>query len=192
MRKKTIKLQQKTLSYSLGNLFILFSLLLFLVVFFPVIKAYVSPPNIKTEQELKGNYITVPKIHAQAPLYFNIDPYNETLYRNVLKKGVAQAKGSSLPGQKGSVFIFAHSSGNPFEVTRFNTIFLRLGELKKNDEILIKKDNRIYKYLVIETKVVWPTETKYLKQTKDQLIVQTCWPIGTSFKRLLVFAKPIN
>lgn len=153
---------------------------------------YLFPAKIAEVNKINGNYITIPKIHAQAPIIYNVDPYNQTEYGEALKRGVAQAKGTALPGENETVFIFAHSSGNPLEITKYNTVFLRLGELKKNDEIIINKDNKIYKYKVMEKKVVWPTETKYLEQKENQLIIQTCWPIGTSLKRLLVFAVPSN
>lgn len=160
------------------------------MVFYPVISIYLFPPAIKNENELRGNYITVPKIHAQAPLFLNVDPFNESAYREILKKGVAHAKGTALPGQRGSIFIFAHSSGNPLEITNYNTVFLRLGELKIGDDVLVRYNNKTTKYKVAQTKIVWPTEVKYLNEKGNQLILQTCWPIGTSLKRLLVFAAP--
>ena len=161
-----------------------------MLIFYPVLSVYLFPPDIKDQNELRGNYITIPKIHAQAPLIYNVDPFKESVYQEVLKKGVAHAKGTALPGQRGSVFIFAHSSGNPIELTNYNTIFLKLGQLEKNDEVLIKKEEKVFKYKIVQKKIVWPTEVKYLKEKKDQLIIQTCWPIGTSLKRLLVFADP--
>lgn len=166
------------------------AVLMAFIVYYPVISIYLFPPTIKPESSLKDNYITISKIHAQAPLYFNVDPYNETAYKQILKKGVAQAEGTSLPGQKGSMFVFAHSSGNPFEITKYNTIFFKLGDLRRGDEVLIKSNGKVYKYKVFDKKIVSPTEVKYLKEKKDQLIVQTCWPIGTSLKRLLIFASP--
>lgn len=193
--KKTTKGQvntNKPFSYHLGNLLIILSALLLFLGFYPLIGIYVTPPKITKVESLKGDYISISKIHAQAPIIFNVDPYNEPVYKKILEKGVAQAKGTSLPGQKGTVFIFAHSSGNPLEVTSYNTIFFRLGELKKNDLIEIKKDKKIYKYRVVDQKIVSPTDIKYLKETKNQLILQTCWPIGTSLKRLLIFAVPTN
>ncbi|KKQ34227.1 MAG: sortase [Microgenomates group bacterium GW2011_GWA2_37_6] len=193
MRRKTVKKTQKGFLFHLGNLFIVLSLLSFFLFFYPVIKAYLFPPQIKQQKELKGNFLTVPKISAQAPVLYNVDPWKENIYKPVLKKGVAHAKGSAMPGQRGSVFIFAHSSGNPLEITNYNTVFLRLGELKKGDDVLIRYNNKTFKYKVTGQKIVWPNEVGFLtKQTKNQLILQTCWPIGTSLKRLLVFAAPTN
>ena len=163
------------------------------IIFYPVISTYLFPKSIKAQNELIGNYITISKINAQAPLIFNVDPWNEAIYRQVLKKGVAHAKGTSLPGEKGRSFIFAHSSGNPLEQLNYNTVFLKLGELKIGDEIEIKRNNKVYKYAVTQTKIVWPNEVGYLQKSEvDGIIIQTCWPIGTALKRLLVFASPAN
>jgi LPXTG-site transpeptidase (sortase) family protein len=189
---KNKKQNPKPLLFHLGNLLIIISALSFFVFFYPVISAYVFPPEIKKETELKGNFISVPKIRAQAPLFFDVDPFNESEYKPVLRNGVAHAKGTKHPGEKGSVFVFAHSSGNPIEITNYNTIFLRLNELEKGDEITITKNGKNYKYKVTEKKIVWPGEVKYLEEKKNQLILQTCWPIGTDLKRLLVFAAPSN
>lgn len=161
------------------------------IIFLPVVNTYLFPKPVVASNELKGDYITIPKIKAQAPLIFNVDPWNESEYQNKLKKGVAHAEGTYLPGEKGTSFIFAHSSGNPLDQTRFNTVFLKLGELEIGDEVEIKRDGKIYKYSVTQKKVVWPNEIDYLKKSDTPgIIIQTCWPIGTSFKRLLVFAAP--
>lgn len=192
-KKENIKKPEKGLFFHLGNLFLLSSFIMFFIVFYPVISAFIFPKEIVAVNELKGDYITIPKINAQAPLIFNVDPWNESTYQEVLKNGVAHAKGTSLPGEKGRSFIFAHSSGNPLEVTRYNTIFLKLGDLEMGDIIDIKRNGKIYKYKVNSEKIVFANETEYLmKNESDGIIIQTCWPIGTSYKRLLIFASPIN
>lgn len=166
---------------------------MFFIIFYPVISTFLFPKPIIETKNLKGDFITIPKIKAQAPLIFNVDPWNENTYQKALKKGVAHAKGTPLPGETGRSFIFAHSSGNPLDVTRYNTVFLKLGELKIGDRIEIKRNGKIYGYKVTQIKNVWPSEVSYLKDTKqDGIVVQTCWPIGTAFKRLLVFASRIN
>lgn len=163
---------------------------MFFTIFYPVISTYLFPPEIKNVAELKGDFITIPKIKAQAPLIFNVDPWTESVYKKILKKGVAHAKGTALPGEEGRSFIFAHSSGNPLEQINYNTVFLKLGDLEIGDEILINRNGQIYRYTVTQKKIVYPNEISYLKVDGEGLIVQTCWPIGTSFKRLLVFAAP--
>jgi LPXTG-site transpeptidase (sortase) family protein len=138
-------------------------------------------------------YISIPEIDAQAPVTINVDPFNSVLYHAVLTHSVAQAQGTSLPGQKGTVYLFAHSSGPPWQQTHFNTIFVRLSELKKGDKVYLVRNGVIYMYKVRSSKVVFPNAVSYLQNTKrNQLILQTCTPIGTDYQRLLVFADPIT
>lgn len=189
--KKNTKKPEKGILFNIGNLLILSSLIMAFVIFYPLLSTYFFPPEVKSQNELKGNFITVPKIKAQAPLILDVDPWNEAVYKEELKKGVAHAKNTPLPGESGRSFIFAHSSGNPLEQTNYNTVFLKLGELENGDIIEIKRDGKVYKYGVTQKKVVWPSEIEYLEETgPDGIVVQTCWPIGTSLKRLLVFAAP--
>lgn len=180
--------------FHLGNAMILCSFAGFTFIFYPFITTYLSPPPvIEKIASREGTFITIPKIRAQAPVIENVDPFNESIYIEALKKGVAQAKGTARPGEEGTSFLFAHSSGNPWELTHMNTIFLRLGELEKGDEIEIVRNGTVLKYKVTDKKEVDPTEVNYLLDTKKtQLILQTCTPIGTSLRRLLVFAEPVN
>ncbi len=178
--------------YYLGNTLITLSLLGLIYTFYPLIAVYLFPPQLISVTKQQGTFVTIPKIHAQAPVTENVNPWNEKEYNAALKKSIAHAKGTALPGEKGTIFLFAHSSGLPWELTRFNTIFLRLGELKKGDEIRVVRNGKTFLYKVQEKKEVSPTEVQYLVQTqKNQLILQTCTPIGTSLRRLLVFAEPM-
>jgi len=174
-----------------GNLLILSSLILLYIVYAPIVKLYL--PNTSTQgTEESLFFISIPKINAHAPIIDNIDPWNEKEYKEALKKGVALAKGFVSPGENGTIYIFAHSSGSPWELTSYNTVFFRLGELQKNDQIIIKKDGKGYRYSVREIKEVWPGEVKTVTENSgNTLILQTCTPIGTSLKRLLVFASPV-
>lgn len=179
------------LFYHLGNLLIILSLLGLSVVFYPIVRIYLFPPTIKPMATQKEIFLTIPKIHAQAPIVENVNPWDITEYSQTLKKGIAHAKGTALPGEKGTVFLFAHSSGAPWDIAWYNTIFLRLGELQKGDNIEINKNGKKYLFKVREKKEVWPNEVNYLSGTKkNQLILQTCTPVGTSLKRLLIFADP--
>jgi sortase A len=175
-----------------GNLLILASFILLYMVYSPIIKLYLPNANAQNVEQSESYSISIPKINAYAPIIDQVDPWNETEYKQALKKGVALAKGFSQPGEDGTIYIFAHSSASPWELTSYNTVFFRLGELSKNDQIIIKKDGRGYRYSVTETKTVWPSEVKSLTENSgNTLILQTCTPIGTSLKRLLVFAQPV-
>ena len=192
-------MQNKARNWSLlfGNVLILFSFIGFFILFYPIIQLYLFPPEIKKEQKLSKEYaIFIPKIGAYSPIVKDVNPWNESEYMLALKRGVAHARGTSTPEKNGSVYIFAHSSGNPLEVNRYNTVFYRLGELQVDDLIVIRSNNKEYKYFVFDKKEVWPDQVQYLvdaqKSTESQLILQTCTPVGTSLKRLLIFARPLT
>lgn len=133
--------------------------------------------------------IYIPAIKVAAPVIAGVDPFNQKEYREVLTRGVAQAGGTALPGELGTQYLFAHSSDNPWQLTRYNTAFYRLNKLKPGDEIEVGYQGSKYLYRVRELKTVKPWEVKYLTESSDnQLILQTCTPIGTDWNRLLVFA----
>ncbi|MDP3941690.1 MAG: sortase [bacterium] len=179
-----MKLSTKTI----GNSLIAFSALGFLLLSLPFIL-----PRLPQQTKPIGNAyaISIPKINATSPIVVGVDPWNPTEYRNALHLGVAQAKGTALPGQKGMIYLFAHSSGSPWEILRTNLPFLRLGELTKGDMVMLFSHGKEYPYVVASKKIVSPTDVSYLaKNSNNELILQTCWPPGTDWKRLLVFAKP--
>lgn len=134
--------------------------------------------------------IVVPKIGANARILPNVDASDEKVYLEALKKGVGHAMGTAFPGEGGHVFLFAHSTDYWWNVGSYNAVFYLLGKLIKGDDINVFHKGQRYVYKVIETKVVDPSEVEYLTRKTNQefLTLQTCWPLGTTFKRLLVFA----
>lgn len=189
--RRHIRKKRKSLGYYIGTILFFGALVSFIVLFWPIFQIYLFPPTINNNLPGFGTFITIPEIHAQAPVILNVDPNSQAVYDAALKQGVAQAKGTAIPPQAGTVYIFAHSSGPIWDLTHYNTIFVRLGELKKGDLIVIRRNGKNYDYLVRTSKVVNPTDVSYLTNAKKtQLILQTCTPIGTSLYRLLVFADP--
>ncbi len=155
-------------------------------------KQTVKPVPIKPVDTNFG--IVIPKIGANSKVVANVNPFNEREYQIALTKGVAQAKGTSFPGQSGNIFIFSHSSANWYEANRYNSIFYLLHYLKKGDEIDLYYKNLKFKYVVSETKLVNPTAVNYLTGSGKgkTLTLMTCWPPGTSFERLLVIANQVH
>ncbi|OGG15438.1 hypothetical protein A3D77_03000 [Candidatus Gottesmanbacteria bacterium RIFCSPHIGHO2_02_FULL_39_11] len=136
--------------------------------------------------------IIIPKIGANAPIAPNIDAGNPDIYLAALKKGVAHAAGTVFPGVTGNIYLFAHSTDNFWNVGRYNAIFYLLKELEKGDEVDLFLNGKRHIYRVTNKLVVDPTEIEYLtRQTNyEQLTLQTCWPPGTTFKRLIILAVP--
>ena len=134
--------------------------------------------------------VVIPKIGANARVVSNVDTSNEREYAEALKKGVAQAQGTAFPGEGGHIFLFAHSTDYWWNVSTYNAVFYLLGKLVKGDDINIFYKGERFMYRVVDSKIVDPSEVEYItrKTNEEFLTLQTCWPLGTTFKRLLVFA----
>lgn len=153
-------------------------------------KAFHFKPIEKLVPEDPNFSIVVPKIGANARIISNVDASDEKIYLDALNKGVAQVMGTAFPGEGGHIFLFAHSTDYFWNVGTYNAIFYLLNKLVANDEINIFYKGQRYIYKVIGKKIVDPSEVYYLtrKTNKEFLTLQTCWPPGTTLKRLLVFA----
>jgi LPXTG-site transpeptidase (sortase) family protein len=187
---KMENMRNKPLTFHLGNILMLAGIALIMFIYYPIVAMYVFPQKLVNYSHAKGMFIQIPKIAAQAPIIPNVDPWNEADYVSKLKQGVALAKGFALPGTGGVSYLFAHSSDVPWNITRYNTAFFRLGELEKGDVVRIYRDGTPYTYEIYNKETVWPNQVDYLKKgVPNGLILQTCTPIGTAFQRILLFAK---
>jgi sortase A len=135
--------------------------------------------------------IVIPKIEANAKVIPNIDAENPAAYQRALTQGVAQAAGSANPGEEGNIFIFAHSGQDFLEANRYNAVFYLLSKLEKGDEIFIFYQTKKFRYLVTDKKTADPSEVQYFDDIpgKNTLTLMTCWPGGTTWKRLIVQAE---
>lgn len=177
------------------------SVILFIFIFAPVAKVELnytlSNKKLTDIKPIDKEFsIVIPKINANSKIIAGVDPFNSGIYQVALTKGVAQAKGTAMPDQIGNMFLFSHSSANLLEASRYNSIFYLLSKLEKNDEIDIYYKNAKYKYKVTDKKIVNANDVSYLnpiRQLADKtLTLMTCWPAGTTYKRLLVIAKEIK
>jgi len=138
--------------------------------------------------------IVIPKINANANIVPNVDPGNEAEFTDALQFGVAHAKGTVFPGQTGNIYLFAHSTDSFWNVGRYNAIFYLLKDVTVGDDVIMYFENFRHNYVVTDSKIVDPSDVSHLvdsqKVPDETLVLQTCWPPGTTWKRLLVFAKP--
>jgi sortase A len=106
-----------------------------------------------------------------------------------LMESLIHYPGTALPGQKGNVVIFGHSTLPQFyNPKNYKTIFSTLPTIKKGDEILVDFDGISYRYLVMEKQEVKPTDVSVLRQDSDgyYLSLVTCVPPGYYSRRLVV------
>ena len=112
---------------------------------------------------------------------------------DALRKGVAHAAGTVFPGMDGNVYLFAHSTDYFWNVGRYNAVFYILKSLEVGDEFYFFFLGRRYIYTINEKKIVNPEDVSYIVNSiggEPRLTLQTCWPPGTSIKRLILTAKP--
>lgn len=135
--------------------------------------------------------IVIEKINANAKVVANVDPTNEAAYSQALAQGVAHAKGTSFPGEKGNIYLFSHSTDAPWNIIRYNAIFYLLGKLDTSDTITLFYKGRRYDYIVYDKTVASPSDTHYLTDVYNSpvLTLQTCDPPGTLINRLIVRAR---
>lgn len=146
----------------------------------------------QTQSKSDEYYLVIPSLNIKANIIKNVDPGNQAEYSKALMEGVAQAKGTGLPGEGKRIFLFAHSTNSILFIEQFNAIFYDLDKLELNEKIDIQNGNNIYQYQVTNKKIVSSTDTQWIApHDGEELILQTCWPKGTNWKRLLVFAKPV-
>ncbi|MEO6121198.1 MAG: class E sortase, partial [Acidimicrobiales bacterium] len=99
-----------------------------------------------------------------------------------LKKGPGHYPDTPLPGQPGNASIAGHR-------TTYGAPFYNLDELDNGDEILVTTRQGEFRYEVVESKVVRPSETSVLDPTSDnRLTLTTCEPRFSAAKRLVVVA----
>jgi len=181
-----------------------------LLIYWPIIKEEVkygfdqmTHVRYSLDTEVEGSFdkslvvpntdfsIAIPKIAAVAPIIDDVDPLNKIEYLRALREGVAHAKETAYPGEKGNVYIFAHSTDAFYNVGKYNAVFYLLGKLSKGDDVFIYYRGSKIKYVVNEVKVVSPDEVKYLTEStaENTLTLQTCYPPGTTINRLVVIAN---
>lgn len=165
-------------------------------IFWPTVKLELEyDPRKKIEQNIipvdSTLGIVIPEIGANSSIIPNVDPFDSLAYQQALTKGVAHAKGTVLPGDRGNSFLFSHSSVDFYRATQYNSVFYLLSKLEAGDPILIYRDGREMRFQVTQTRIVAGTNIEYLSTKTDAptLTLMTCWPPGTSLKRLVVTAE---
>ncbi len=216
-RKKGVILSNpggiKRYIFYISNILVIFSLSLLVYIYFPVAKAVINykayerkiDNSVAIQNQTKDEerntdvfLLSVPKILAEAKVIANVSPSDKETFTKILENGsVAMATGSDSPGygNGGSIYMFSHSTLQDIFGARKNAVFYLLGELVEGDQIYVYFEGNKYVYEVYNSQVVAGSETKYLDYKEEDaeiLILQTCWPLGTNWKRLLVFARRVD
>lgn len=119
---------------------------------------------------------------------------NEETYKKLLAEGAVHADETALPNEPGTTYIFGHSTDSILNILRYNAVFYPLQYIKEGDDIVLFYNGQAQPYKVQEKKIVEADDTDYssLGTADKRLVLQTCWPPGTTWKRLVVIAHPIE
>ena len=76
----------------------------------------------------------------------------------------------------------------------YNEVFSNLNFLEEWDEIIIYYNQKKFKYIVKEKRVIKPGDVSVLKKniSKKELSIMTCWPIWTTLNRLVVTGEMVE
>jgi sortase A len=112
-----------------------------------------------------------------------------------LAKGVAHVPQTSLPWSptaQRNVYLAGHRMG--FRGTWSRLIFYNLDELREGEKVVLEdRTGRSYEYRVSETFIADPSDSWVMGQVRgrDMLTLQTCTPIPTFEKRLIIRADRV-
>jgi LPXTG-site transpeptidase (sortase) family protein len=143
-----------------------------------------------------GSYfsVVVPKIEAASDIVVNVDTSDKEEYLDALRKGVAHAKGTYFPGQGENIFLFAHSTDSPVNYSRYNAIFYLLRKLEEGDNVIVYFADKKYIYEVDDKFTTNIDDTTWITESigDERLLLMTCDPPGTTWRRLIISAKRVG
>lgn len=136
-----------------------------------------------------GSKLVIPKINVNAPILTS-NSIEESVIQSELKNGVVKYANTANPGEVGNTFIVGHSSGYLWDKSQFKYVFVLLDKMEIGDKAKVYNSGKKYVYEVTEKKVVEPKDTTVLAKTDEPyLTLMTCYPPGTTSKRLIVRLK---
>jgi sortase A len=105
--------------------------------------------------------------------------------KRTLRHAAGHIKGTALPGERGNVGISGHR----------DTFFRPLRNVKLNDIVTLTTPNGEYRYRVVSTKVVKPSDVAVLNSDGSEILtLVTCYPfyfVGAAPSRFIVRAERV-
>lgn len=146
--------------------------------------AFISTQKRNSASPYSEFLLTIPKINLKETSVF-VDS-------NDLSKGLIHLPGTTLPGERGNVFISGHSALSSFWSK--GAYFAKLPNVKKGDLIEVLANSAKFTYQIVDIKTVNPTDLSVITPPDDKgryISLMTCVPPGLNFKRLVVLGKMI-
>lgn len=141
--------------------------------------------SIPGHLDIPANKVSVPLTWTKDVKDFDAD----------LKKGLVHYPGTALPGEIGTSYISGHSSGYIWDHSPYKQVFAVLGQVKDGTSFTISATGKngkpvIYHYVVDHRGEFQANDQAQFVSTADSVVaLSTCWPVGTTARRLVLFAK---
>lgn len=127
--------------------------------------------------------IEIPTLDLVIPIYLGAT-------NDILRKGIGQVEGSSLPvgGMNTHTVLAGHRGMSTKEM------FRELDQLHPGDEFYIHTLEETLIYEVYEQKVIYPEETQHLEieEGSDLATLLTCHPYRHNYQRLLIMGERVK
>ncbi|WP_019415574.1 class D sortase [Paenisporosarcina sp. TG20] len=123
--------------------------------------------------------LTIPALNQTIPIFHGTD-------EDELKRGIGHFAQSVLPGENDNSVLSGHR----------DTVFRKLGQLKLQDQLIVKTSAGVFTYEIKEIKIVDQYDKTIITPTDDAVLtVTTCYPfdfIGSAPDRYILIADLIN
>jgi sortase A len=141
----------------------------------PLVQSLASAP-LPTPGPEQAIRLQIPSIRVDAPVVQG-DAWEQ------LKKGVGQHNGTADPGKSGNTVLSAHND-------IFGEIFRDLDRIQKGDQVVLFTNQRTYTYVVVDSKIVEPTDVEAMAPTDQPTVTLiSCYPYLVDNKRIVVVAR---
>lgn len=144
---------------------------------------------VNTDQ---SGLLEIPSLKISVPLVWTRDTKN---FDTDLKNGVVHYPGTALPGEIGTSYISGHSSNYVWVKSNYNQVFATLNDLHDNETFSITVTSRDgqkskFNYIVRRRGEYLPNDqAQFINSNQSLVALSTCWPPGTTAKRLVVFGE---
>jgi LPXTG-site transpeptidase (sortase) family protein len=138
-------------------------------------------------------WIRIPGLSIVAPVMpVGWKPSGETVEWDSPEAEVGWAVSSALPGGMGNVILYGHNNID-------SSVFMRLGELKSGDRIVVRTGQKDWEYIVDQVTIIPVMSEQENKLAYDavfqetdtaQLTLLSCWPPVSNTHRVIVRAVP--
>jgi|CXWL01.1.fsa_nt_gi LPXTG-site transpeptidase (sortase) family protein len=151
----------------------------------------VQPTTATPYLSAKSFAITMPTLGVKDLTITHPSDFSHDGLLSPLKYGVGHL--FSYPGQNGKILVYGHSSGYPWDVSKFTKIFRQINKLSIGDKIYVTYDGKLHTYQVTSKQTVDASDTSaYGQGGSEELILYTCWPPDSIKQRYLVHAVPVG